>query len=58
MREKSGLTQEELAFEAGLERTAIGRLERGERQPTLPTVFALAKALKMRASEMIAQMER
>lgn len=58
LRTKKGLTQEALAHEADLDRTYIGMLERGERQPTLDTLFSLARALKEKPSEIIARMER
>ena len=57
LRKKRGFTQEELAHRANLDRTYIGMLERGERQPTLDTLFALAKALKERPSSIVAKME-
>lgn len=44
-RRASGLTQERLAEEAGLHRTAIGLLESGRRVPRVDTVVKLARAL-------------
>ena len=46
IRVKLGMTQEELAFNAGLNRAYIGYIERGERNPSTETVFKIAKALK------------
>lgn len=40
-----GLSQQDLALEAELDRTYISLLERGQRQPTITTVIVLAKAL-------------
>lgn len=57
VRQKKCLSQEQLALEAGMDRTTIGRLERGEREPALETVFILAKALRIKASEIVALME-
>lgn len=57
-RKRAELSQEGLALEAGLDRTAIGRLERGEREPSLQTVFIIAHALRVRASLLISRMER
>lgn len=45
LRERAGLTQAALADRAGLSRQAIGKLERGEREPTLETAVRLAAAL-------------
>ena len=41
-RRREGLSQEELAKLAGLHRTAIGMLERGERVPKIDTLIRLA----------------
>ncbi len=51
------LTQEELADLAGFDRTFVGFLERGERNPSLETVFALSAALGTSASRVIAKIE-
>lgn len=48
-----GLTLEELAATAGLHRTAIGLIERGERGLGVATASRLAAALDMEASELI-----
>lgn len=45
LREKSGITQEELAFRASLHRTEIGLLERGGRIPKIDTAAKLAGSL-------------
>src|SRR5689334_15714321 len=57
LRERAGLTQEELAERAGLSADAIGLLERGERQrPQRYTVQRLAGALAL-ADDQRAQFE-
>ena len=43
LRKAAGLTQEELAIRAQLQRTHIGRIEAGRYAVTLETVQALAK---------------
>ena len=45
LRERSGITREELAFRASLHRTEIGLLERGGRLPRIDTLAKLAGAL-------------
>jgi len=57
LRTDKGLSQESLALESGLDRTFISLLERGQRQPSLTTVFQLAAALDMRPHEIIKQVE-
>lgn len=54
LRLSMGMTQEELALEAGLQRKYISNLELGEYQPTLTTVFKVAFALKIQPSDLIA----
>jgi predicted ATPase/DNA-binding XRE family transcriptional regulator len=52
LREAAGLTQEELAVQAGLSRNAVGALERGLRKRPYPhTVRSLAHALELSGEE-------
>jgi transcriptional regulator with XRE-family HTH domain len=53
IRESQGISQEELAAKAGYHRTYVGLLERGEKSPSLRTLFNVAGALKVRPSEMV-----
>jgi transcriptional regulator with XRE-family HTH domain len=46
------LSQEELAFRAGIHRTYLGGIERGERNPALKNISAIAKALGVTLSEL------
>ena len=57
IRKFRGFSQEKLAFEANLDRTYISLLERGQRMPTLDTIFKLAEALKISPSEFIKKIE-
>ncbi len=52
LREKSKLTQEQLAFRSGLHRTYIGMIERGERNITLINIEKLSKGLNVKIEEL------
>ena len=54
IRESKGLTQEQLGWAAGLHQTAVARIESGDRQPTLPTIFKLASGLEVPPAELFA----
>lgn len=47
LRKLEGLTQEELAIRAGLQRTHIGRIEAGRYAATIETIEAIAQAMGM-----------
>jgi len=51
------ISQEELSLRTGIHRNYIGGIERGERNPSVVTVAALAEALDLRLSELFAQLE-
>jgi transcriptional regulator with XRE-family HTH domain len=57
-RETANLTQEALAFQAGIDRSYLSQLENNHKSPTLDTLFRLCKALNIKASELIAQVEK
>lgn len=46
------MTQEDLAFAVGIDRSYMGFLERGERNPTLSNTIKIAKSLKVSLSEL------
>lgn len=52
-RRERSLSQEALADISHLDRSYISLLECGRKQPTLLTIFALARALHMTPSELI-----
>jgi transcriptional regulator with XRE-family HTH domain len=58
LRRRSGISQEELGFQAGVHRTYISQIERGLKSPTLIVILKLAKALHRPASRLIASVEK
>lgn len=53
VRKSKGITQEELANMLSMHRTYIGLIERGERNPTIRTLYKIAKALKVKSGELL-----
>jgi transcriptional regulator with XRE-family HTH domain len=53
-----GISQEELAFRAEVDRTFVSRLERGLRQPTITTLFNLGDALGVAPATLVLETER
>lgn len=49
---RAGLSQEELAFAAGMKRSYLSDLERGTRNPTVRAVGRLADALGVSARDL------
>lgn len=58
MRLKAGMTQEELAFKAQVDRSYISLLEHNRKSPTLEMLFRLCHALGVKASTVVAGVER
>lgn len=52
LRLAKGLSQEELAFRSGVHRTYLGSIERGERNPSLKNIAAIAEALGTSLSDL------
>jgi len=44
-RQRKQISQEQLGFDAGVHRTYVSLIERGEKSPTLGVVFRLCRAL-------------
>lgn len=57
LRVKNNLSQEKLAEYCDLDRTYISLLERGQRQPTITTLFKLTKALNISPSVFMEMIE-
>lgn len=53
VRKDTGLTQEQLALAADIDRTFVSLMERGERQPTIRVLFKLANALHIPAAQLV-----
>lgn len=58
LREKAKLSQMQLAAKAGLHLNALGNLERGNRAPSLRTVFLLARALSVSPAKLVERVEK
>lgn len=50
-RKKANISQEDLADSAGIHRTYMGRIERGESNPPIYTVYKIFNALKIKQIE-------
>jgi transcriptional regulator with XRE-family HTH domain len=57
-RTDAAISQEQLAAKAGLNRTYVGDIERGERNVSVVNMQKLAKALGVKLSAIVAEMER
>ena len=55
LRQARELTQEQLAFEAGLDLTYVGGIERGKRNPSLLVLAKLAAALRAEIADLVRQ---
>ena len=57
LRLSAGMSQERLGLEAGVQRNFVSLIETGQNQPTIGTISKLARALGMKASELVAAAE-
>ncbi|WP_343740323.1 helix-turn-helix transcriptional regulator [Delftia tsuruhatensis] len=58
LRNERGISQESLANLADIERSHMGKVERGEHMPTLVIVFKIARGLECGAAEVIGRAEK
>ena len=52
LRKQKGFTQEELAYNAGINRNYVGQIERKEKSPTVDILEKLAVALEVKAIDL------
>lgn len=57
-REGLGVSQEQLAFDAGLHRTYLSGVERGVRNPTVVVLERIATALSVPSSQLLHEAAR
>lgn len=58
LRVDRGLSQERLALEAEIDRSYVGRVERGKENVTVATLEAFARVLSVNVSELFAEVGR
>ncbi|MBQ8515674.1 MAG: helix-turn-helix transcriptional regulator [Ruminococcus sp.] len=57
-RNKKGLSQEVLSGLADIGRTHLSAIERGERKPTLETLYRISSALDVKMSDIVREIEK
>jgi transcriptional regulator with XRE-family HTH domain len=57
-RKRLGMSQQDLAEEAGVDRAFISNIERGKRNPSFGTVALLASGLKMKFARLVHNCEQ
>lgn len=55
---KREIAQDEFALLANIDRSYFGKLERGERQPSLALILRISAGLDLSASALLAKLER
>ena len=56
-RKQRKISQEQLAFDSGLDRSFLSQVECGRKQPSLVTIFQIAKALATTPAQLLAATE-
>ena len=57
-RKKKGISQEVLSGLADIGRTHLSAIERGERKPTLETLYRISCALDVKMSDIVIEIEK
>ena len=57
-RKKKNLSQEVLSGLSDIGRTHLSAIERGERKPTLETLFKISNALNVNMSDIVLELEK
>ena len=57
-RKKKGISQEVLSGLADIGRTHLSAIERGERKPTLETLYRIATAMDVKMSDIVSEIEK
>ncbi len=57
-RKRKGVTQEVLSGLADIGRTHLSAIERGERKPTLETLYRISVALDVKMSDIVIEIEK
>ena len=58
LRTQKGITQEVLSGLSDIGRTHLSAIERGERKPTLETLYRISNALNMPMSRVVVEIEK
>ncbi|QAS53455.1 helix-turn-helix domain-containing protein [Halobacillus litoralis] len=58
VRHEFSLSQEELAFRAGMDPTYISGIERGKKNPTVTSIYQIAIALKVSPQSLLPEIDR
>jgi len=58
IRKSKGLSQEVLSGLSDIGRTHLSAIERGERKPTIETLYRISCALNMKMSDIVAEIEK
>lgn len=58
VRERAGMSQEQLALKARVDRSYLSEIERNKKSPTVKMFLKLCKALGTSAAEIISRLER